>query len=202
MKYLKIMTLVYCTISQLWAGARTVDDLTSSVAGVALKGDSDNARQHLDQLVRFSLQIYREFPHLYVGREQEFAEYLEPYFKSKESAFVLMTDTARTSAASCTPLIGAAFCIPLSQEIEALRKPLEDGGVDASRYLYIGQALIAPTYRGEKILSKMMALLINHVESNKHAPYTHVCFASVWFLEVLDYGVYRVDVGAAAKRLV
>ncbi len=94
---------------------------------------------HLKDLARLRIAVFREYPYLYEGDAAYEASYLARY--TRDGGAVVL---ARDGAA----VVGAATCLPLAVESDAIRAPFEDHGLDPERFFYFGESVLLPAYRG------------------------------------------------------
>ena len=99
--------------------------------------------QQLPGIAQLRIQVFREFPYLYEGSEDYERKYLQTYIDSPDSLFVLVFDGER--------LVGASSGLPLSDEVDDLRRPFEQQGEPVERIFYCGESVLLPEYRGRGI---------------------------------------------------
>lgn len=95
----------------------------------------------LDGLGGLRIGVFREFPYLYDGSLEYEREYLASYLSCPRSRVVLALDSQER-------LIGATTCMPLAEESEEFRAPFERAGLDPSKFLYFGESIVLPEWRG------------------------------------------------------
>lgn len=95
---------------------------------------------YVPALARLRIQVFREYPYLYDGTDASEAEYLTTYIQSPRAVAVLAFDNDR--------MIGASTGLPMSDEVDAFRKPFTDKGVDTDSLFYSGETVLLPEYRG------------------------------------------------------
>lgn len=96
----------------------------------------------LDALGNLRIQVFREYPYLYEGSLDYERDYLKIYQRCARSRIVLVTDAAGI-------LIGATTCIPLAEESAGFQKPFLAAGLDVNRFLYFGESIVLPQWRGQ-----------------------------------------------------
>jgi len=94
----------------------------------------------LDVVGELRIRVFREYPYLYDGTLEYEREYLRVYEECAESRVVLVTDDR-------CELVGATTCLPLVVAGE-FRKPFEDAGLPVEEYLYCGESVVLPEWRG------------------------------------------------------
>ena len=95
----------------------------------------------LDVLGELRIRVFREYPYLYDGTLEYEREYLRVYQDCAESRVVLVTNDR-------CELVGATTCVPLAAESEEFRRPFEDAGLPVGEYLYFGESVVLPEWRG------------------------------------------------------
>lgn len=96
----------------------------------------------LDALGNLRIQVFREYPYLYEGSLDYERDYLETYQNCARSRLVLVTDAGGI-------LIGATTCIPLAEESVGFQQPFLNAGLDVNRFLYFGESIVLPQWRGQ-----------------------------------------------------
>lgn len=94
----------------------------------------------LPALHRLRVAVFREWPYLYEGNPEFEASHQGPYARSANAAIVLALDGVDP--------VGAATCLPLADESEAVLAPFRVRGWDVARLFYFGEAVLLPAYRG------------------------------------------------------
>lgn len=105
-------------------------------------------RPHIPALARLRIQVFREYPYLYEGTDASEAEYLQTYIQSPGAAAVLAFDSGR--------MIGASTGIPMSDEVDAFRKPFTDKNIDTDSLFYGGETVLLPEYRGSGLYKSFL----------------------------------------------
>lgn len=116
------------------------------------------ARSHWQQIAQLRIDMFKEFPYLYEGSLDYEMDYLETYFKSPNSVILLVFDQDN--------LVGFSNAIPLTEEMKEIQEPFLQKGIDIRDYLYVGEFMIQPSYRGRGLLRKFIehheALAVRH----------------------------------------
>ncbi len=95
---------------------------------------------HLADVARLRIEVFREYPYLYDGTANDEAEYLIGYTKSERTLVVLAFDG---------PLVvGASTGMPLSDESAPFQKPFIEHGLPISDVFYFGESVLSRSYRG------------------------------------------------------
>lgn len=95
----------------------------------------------IEPLARLRIQVFYEFPYLYEGSMTYERAYLQRYAQAPES-FVL-------AAWDGEQLVGATTATPLHQEMEEIRRPLQQMPWPLDRLFYFGESMLLPSYRGQ-----------------------------------------------------
>lgn len=94
----------------------------------------------LANLAKLRITVFREWPYLYAGNEAYERAYLDAYARSPDSLFVLAMDGES--------IVGASSGLPLIDDAEAFRAPVEAAGFDVGRVFYFGESVLLPAWRG------------------------------------------------------
>lgn len=97
--------------------------------------------EHIEELGRLRITVFREYPYLYEGTPEEEQDYLSRYAANPRSLVVLMRYEGR--------LVGATTCQPLADETASFRAPFEKAGFDLEEIFYFGESVILPEFRGQ-----------------------------------------------------
>lgn len=116
-------------------------DDTTSITLQPLHG-SDIAA-YLGDIAQLRINVFRDWPYLYEGDVAYEAEYLRTYTQSPLSIVVLALDKAQ--------VVGASTALPMNDEAEAFRLPLQHAGIDPASVFYCGESVLLPDYRGRGI---------------------------------------------------
>lgn len=102
-----------------------------------------DVRRHLDAVAALRIEVFREWPYLYVGDRAYEREYLDAYVASPDSVCVLAFDG--------DAVVGASTGLPLVDDTAEFRAPFDAAGLDADRVFYFGESVLLPAYRGRGI---------------------------------------------------
>lgn len=95
----------------------------------------------VDALGGLRIAVFREFPYLYDGDLDYERRYLSVYLGCPGAKVVLVHDTKGA-------LVGATTCLPLADEDQGFRRPFESAGENPADWLYLGESLLLPAWRG------------------------------------------------------
>lgn len=99
--------------------------------------------RYFDDLARLRITVFREFPYLYNGDATYEQAYLATYARSEGSVFVLAFDN--------DAVVGAATATPMGTETEEVKAPFLANGRNPQDFLYFGESVLLPSYRGQGI---------------------------------------------------
>jgi len=125
--------------------------------------------QQLPGIAQLRIQVFREFPYLYEGSEDYERKYLQTYIDSPDSLFVLVFDGER--------LVGASSGLPLSDEVDDLRRPFEQQGEPVERIFYCGESVLLSEYRGRGIGVRFFEEREAH--ARRLGRFEKICFCAV-----------------------
>ena len=146
--------------------AEIVYQLSGSVVLALLNGSE--ASRYCEQIASLRIHGYAEFPFLYQGTYECEKEYLEHYFNSKKSRFLIAFDGDK--------IVGLSIAIPLVDELDEVKQPFIKQGININTYAYIGDMVILPNYRHLPILSCMFKFYEQYVDK---FGYEHIFWAIV-----------------------
>jgi GNAT superfamily N-acetyltransferase len=95
----------------------------------------------LEPLGQLRIQVFREFPYLYEGSAAYEREYLRSYRDSPQARVFLLTDAAGNA-------VGASTCTPLAEADFAFQQPFLQAGLKPADFLYLGESVLLPAWRG------------------------------------------------------
>jgi hypothetical protein len=131
--------------------------------------NGDQARSYFEEIAKLRLSMFLEYPYLYRGTLAYEKEYLEHYFVSKKSVIYLALHHER--------VVGFSNIIPLEEALLEIQFAFLDQGIDISKHMYLGEAILAPEYRHTKGLVSALST-ISEVHAKEHG-YEIVTFMSV-----------------------
>lgn len=127
---------------------------------------SGDLSQYMDALARLRITVFREFPYLYDGSQQNEQEYLSTYLHAEN--FCLF------AAFHENEMIGATTCLPLKEETEEVQQPFLEKGLSLQEYTYFGESVLLLPYRGLG-LGKKFYLLREAQAILFNTPYATFC---------------------------
>jgi hypothetical protein len=129
--------------------------------------------QEIDVLAQMRITYFREYPYLYEGTKEYEVHYLGEYQQKAIDAYLVQ-------AFNGDDLVGILTGCAFISDIEIVRDGagfFREKGLSAEQYYYIGEAIIIPEYRAEKILPRLLYTLGREVK--KLNRYQSLCFLTV-----------------------
>lgn len=96
---------------------------------------------YVGELARLRTLVFRDYPYLYGGDPTYEERYLGRYRQAPDLLAVLALDGEQ--------VVGVSTALPLAQEDDAVRRPLQAAGHDPDTVLYLGESVLLPAYRGQ-----------------------------------------------------
>ncbi len=112
-----------------------------------LKGKDIEA--YLADLANLRILVFYDYPYLYEGDLEYEKNYLKTYSACPQSFLVLVLDENK--------VVGASTASPLTHETADLKAPFITQGIDIDSVFYLGQSVLMPAYRGQKIGERFFA---------------------------------------------
>jgi GNAT superfamily N-acetyltransferase len=123
----------------------------------------------LDELAALRIAVFREWPYLYHGTVEYERGYLSTYLENERARIVTAEDDGR--------LVGISTCLPLADEVEEFRRPLERAGWDPAKGFYFGESVLLPEHRGRGIGRAFMEARLEAARA--HGGMEFCCFCAV-----------------------
>lgn len=111
----------------------------------------------LEDVAALRLEIFREYPYLYLGRREDELNYLETYVEAPDACFILAYDGST--------VIGAATGMPLTHEDAQMRDAFAGTTLPLNEVYYVGELLFRPGYRDCGLGRRLLAQLEHHIRS-------------------------------------
>nr|WP_245593644.1 GNAT family N-acetyltransferase [Balneatrix alpica] len=96
---------------------------------------------YIADLARLRIQVFREYPYLYIGDLAYESQYLHTYAASPASFFVLALDQGQ--------VVGVATGVPMADETPEFKRPFIQAGWQPEQIFYYGESVLLPAYRGQ-----------------------------------------------------
>jgi GNAT superfamily N-acetyltransferase len=114
-------------------------------------------QHYIDQLGRFRIQIFREYPYLCDGSIEYERTYLDRYSRSPNSLLLILQDVLG--------IVGACTGIPLVDEDPEFQNAFV--GENKEEIYYIGEVMLRADSRGKKLGSRLMSTALDLIDSNQ-----------------------------------
>ena len=125
--------------------------------------------QYIDELAQLRMQVFRDFPYLYDGDLAYEARYLKTYIEAPDSVIVLAFDGDK--------VVGASTGLPLRHEMDEVKQPFLDAGLNIDEIFYCGESVLLSEYRGQGAGVAFFNHREAHAESLEGMKYS--CFCAV-----------------------
>ena len=97
--------------------------------------------EHLDELARLRIEVFRDWPYLYEGNEKYEKKYLKTFAKAPGAVLVLAFEGEK--------IIGASTGLPMSRETWNVQRPFRAKGMDVGRFFYFSESVLDKNHRGK-----------------------------------------------------
>lgn len=124
------------------------------------------AEPRLNAIAECRIRVFRDFPYLYDGDKEYEADYLRMYTESANSLLILCRDGDQ--------VVGASTALPLEEAEEDFQSPFLAKGLDPHGFLYFGESVMLPDYRGRGLGHRFFDLREEHARK-LHRPFTTFC---------------------------
>lgn len=114
-------------------------------------------KEHLKDLARLRISIFRDYPFLYDGSLSYEEKYLEPYMKSDNFLLILVFDGKK--------IVGASTALPLAEEHKEFQVPFLEKNLNPGEFCYFGESMLEPEYRGKGISKHFFQERESHAKS-------------------------------------
>ncbi|MEX2481603.1 MAG: GNAT family N-acetyltransferase [Gammaproteobacteria bacterium] len=122
-----------------------------------LTGRDAALADHVADLARLRITVFRDFPYLYDGDLAYEENYLRTYIECAESVVVL--------ALGDGDVVGASTGLPLEFETDEFKQPFVDAGLDPRRIFYCGESVLLPAWRGRGVYREFFAARERHART-------------------------------------
>lgn len=112
---------------------------------------------HIDDLGRFRIKIFREYPYLYDGNIEFERVYLSPYSRNPESLLLILQDARG--------IIGACTGTPLTGEDNDFQNAFM--GENKDEIYYIGAVILRADSRGQKLGSRLLSTALSLIDMKR-----------------------------------
>jgi GNAT superfamily N-acetyltransferase len=112
---------------------------------------------HIDDLGRFRIEIFREYPYLYDGSIEYERVYLRRYSRNPESLLLILQDACG--------ILGACTGIPLTGEDIEFQNAFV--GENKDEVYYIGEIMLRAGSRGQGLGSSLLSTALSLIDLNR-----------------------------------
>ncbi|MBS0615783.1 MAG: GNAT family N-acetyltransferase [Verrucomicrobia bacterium] len=141
--------------------------MESAIRVEAYRGEG--VRKYIPAIAQLRMEVFREYPFLYIGDEEYEKKYLEKFVTSKEAVVVV--------AWKGSEIIGVSTGLPFIEESESLHEPFEKLRLPVKDFFYFGESVLQKKYRGLGIGHQFFLLREAHARSLGR--YKYICFCTV-----------------------
>lgn len=127
---------------------------------------------HVDEISKFRIKYFREYPYLYDGNMEYEREYFEGFMKDPNALVI-------TASNNNEKIVGVITGLPLKSDADILKTTEEkflEIGENPSRYFYIGELIVDGQYRDKGVAA---ALLIAAESFAKSSGFDLITFSMV-----------------------
>ncbi|WNJ99200.1 GNAT family N-acetyltransferase [Thalassospiraceae bacterium LMO-JJ14] len=96
---------------------------------------------HVDDIARLRIRVFRDWPYLYDGELDYERRYLADFAASPGAVCIAAFDGAR--------MVGASTGLPLADEHDEIKKPFIDADIPIAPIFYGAESVLLPGYRGQ-----------------------------------------------------
>lgn len=96
--------------------------------------------EHISDLARLRIEVFRDFPYLYDGDFEYEKKYLQTYIDCPQSVIVLAFDGDE--------VVGASTAMPMKYETAEIQKPFIENGYNLDEVFYCSESVLNKNYRG------------------------------------------------------
>jgi GNAT superfamily N-acetyltransferase len=117
----------------------------------------DGLAQHLPDIARLRLGVFRDWPYLYDGDLAEEEIYLAAFAASPGAVCVAAFDD--------DVMIGASTGMPLADEHDEIKAPFADAAIAMDTIFYCAESVLLPAYRGRGLYRQFFDGRENHARA-------------------------------------
>lgn len=115
-------------------------------------------QEHIEDLGKLRIAIFREYPYLYEGNLSYEYAYLSRYTHHPDSLLLRIDDEAG--------IVGACTGLPLIAENESFQSAFPES--ERAQIFYIGELLLRPDARGNKIGTTLFAAALERIDPARY----------------------------------
>lgn len=126
-------------------------------------------KPYLHEIAQLRITVFHEFPYIYEGDLKYEEAYLKKFSSCPAAIAVLVFDGKK--------VVGASTGMPLEAELEEMKSPFIEKGLDPADFFYFSESILLPAYRKMGIGHQFFDLREAHVQNLNR--FKHICFCSV-----------------------
>ena len=111
---------------------------------------------HIREISDITMNVFKEYPYLYEGTEQEQWEYVDKRYCKQPNSVVCMASREGR-------LVGVVMGVPMNQAPLKYQTPFLNQGIDLSKLFYIGEMTILQGHRQTGVRQKLCEELKSHI---------------------------------------
>lgn len=126
---------------------------------------------YIKDITDLSITIYKEYPYLYEGTEEEYLPFIEHYTLSNDGIACLLFDNEKP--------IGVAIGMPINEMREKYQQPFINARPEenSNELFYLGEFLLLNDYRGQGFDKQMYLELERLIRENED--FKKICFCKI-----------------------
>lgn len=121
--------------------------------------NGSQALSYMNDIADLRICCFREYPYLYDGTVQGEQEYLEIYFRTENSVFVIVIENQK--------VVGVITGIPIEEFLSPLLNLLDENEIATDSIFYFGDMILCKRLRGKGIGHQMYKKFEEWVRSKK-----------------------------------
>ncbi len=127
------------------------------------------AKKFIPEIARLRMEIFREYPFLYIGDYEYETKYLHKFISAKDAIVVV--------AWNGDEIIGVSTGLPFAFESAEVKKPFVEHGLLPNDYFYYGESVLQKKHRKKGIGHLFYVEREKHVRNLK--VFKAICFCTV-----------------------
>jgi GNAT superfamily N-acetyltransferase len=129
----------------------------------------EKIRRFFTEIARLRMEVFLEYPFLYVGNEDYEMKYLEKFITAQDAVVIVAFDGDK--------IVGVSTGMPLIFESQDLQKPFLKAGLHPEEYFYFGESVLQKSYRGLGIGHRFFDEREKHVQ--QMGRFKYLCFCTI-----------------------
>ncbi len=142
-------------------------DITASIELISYRGAQ--IRSLIPELAKLRIEIFKEYPFLYDGSEENEYRYLNKFTEVEDAVAILAFDGK--------VIIGAITGLPFVYEDSDSKRPFLEHSLDPEKYFYLSELILKKAYRGRGIGRRLFDLCEEYAFRLRR--FSYACFCTV-----------------------